>query len=212
MKDFPFFTTEYGVAGLTLKEIPYTQAAYIKILDSQEPEKLLEECIAFCKMAGAAYIYGSGHSFLEKFPFHTRILRMTQARENLLDTDAALFPVTDKTIDFWRKIYNERMSNVPNFSYMSLSDGNELLGQGSGYFIHRQEKLLGIGIASGDKIDAVIAVKAGAGEDVVLALNHALCGDRINLEVASTNERAVNLYRRMGFITAGEVSAWYKLL
>ena len=47
MKNFPFFTTEYGVAALTLREIPYQGKAYIKILDTQEPEQLLKECVDF---------------------------------------------------------------------------------------------------------------------------------------------------------------------
>lgn len=212
MKDFPVFTTDNGVASLTLKEIPYTKTAYIKIQSTLEPEKLVAECVEFCKMAGAEHIYGSNHPYLEKYPFHTQILRMISTREALPDTDAALFPVTEQTIDNWREIYNNRMSNVPNFSYMTSRDGQMLLEQGNGYYIHRGDELLGIGMASGEKMDTVIAVKPGAGEDVVLALNHALSGEQIQLEVASTNEKAVNLYRRMGFITAGAVSSWYRLL
>jgi hypothetical protein len=34
MRDIPMFTTEYGVASLVLKEIPYQAAAYITIQDS----------------------------------------------------------------------------------------------------------------------------------------------------------------------------------
>lgn len=212
MKDFPFFTTENGVASLTLKEIPYTKTAYIKIQDSLEPEKLIEECVGFCKMAGAEKILGSNHPFLEKYPLHTQIIQMTRLRDGLSDTDAALFPVTEKTIDRFREIYNDRMSAVPNASFMSISDGKELLQRGNGYFIHRGEMLLGIGIASGEKIDAVISVCPGAGEDVVLALNHALSGEQAMLEVASTNHRAIRLYERMGFIKTVEISRWYQLL
>ncbi len=212
MKDFPFFTTEYGVASLTLKEIPYTRTAYIKIQDTMQPEKLLDECVGFCKMAGAEKIYGANHPFLEQYPFHTRILRMSKRRDAFTDTDAALIPVLENTIDYWREIYNNRMSDVANFSYMSISDGKVLLRRGDGYFVHRGDVLLGIGIASGEKIDAVIAVQPGAGEDVVLSLNHALSGDQAVLEVASTNERAIGLYERMGFVKTGEVSRWYRLL
>ena len=41
MRDFPFFTTEYGVSSLVLKEIPYRSEAYIRILDAQ-PEHFRE--------------------------------------------------------------------------------------------------------------------------------------------------------------------------
>ena len=36
MKDFPMFTTEYGVASLILKEVPYRQVAFVNILEVQE--------------------------------------------------------------------------------------------------------------------------------------------------------------------------------
>ena len=69
MLDIPMFTTENGAASLILKEIPYSEAAYIKIHSSQAPEALLEECVSFCRMAGAENIYASGHVILEKYPF-----------------------------------------------------------------------------------------------------------------------------------------------
>lgn len=212
MRDIPFFATENGVASLTLKEIPYSKAAYIKIQDASEPEKLLEECVGFCKMAGAEKIYGSNHPIFENFPFHTQILQMVQLRERFSGTDAVLIPVAEHTLNQWREIYNNRMSNIPNFSYMSVYDGRELLRKGNGYFVYRGETLLGIGIASGEKIDAVISVLPGAGEDVICALNLALSGDRAILEVASVNEKAIRLYERMGFVKDCEVSCWFQLL
>ena len=57
VKDFPMFTTEFGVASLILKEIPYRSEAYIIIQDTQQPEQLLQECISFCRMCGAEKIY-----------------------------------------------------------------------------------------------------------------------------------------------------------
>ena len=41
MKDFPVFTTEYGVSSLILREVPYRQEAYIHIQDVQ-PDSLSE--------------------------------------------------------------------------------------------------------------------------------------------------------------------------
>ena len=49
MRDLPMFTTEFGVASLILKEIPYREEAYILVQSTQEPEKLLRECIDFCR-------------------------------------------------------------------------------------------------------------------------------------------------------------------
>lgn len=209
MKDFPFFSTENGVASLTLKEIPYTKTAYIKIQDSLEPKKLLQECVEFCTMAGAEKIFASGHPILDTYPFHTQIVKMSKLRDTFEDTDAALFPITDQTVKRWLDIYNRRMADVPNYSYMSQLAMKTTEGA---YFIHRGENLLGIGMASGEKIQVVISVQQGAGEDVVLALNHALSGEVAELEVASTNEKAIHLYEKMGFIKCGVISTWYCVL
>ena len=147
MLDIPMFTTENGAASLILKEIPYSEAAYIKIHSSQAPEALLEECVSFCRMAGAENIYASGHVILEKYPFHTAILEMCCPVGSIPETDAALFPLQDKTLEIWRELYNRRMKNVPNFSFMSVLDGKKLIAKGGGYFVHKSGELLGIGIA-----------------------------------------------------------------
>ena len=211
MKDIPVFSTENGVASLVLKQIPYTGAAYILIQDTLEADKLLDECISFCRMAGAESVFAANHPCLQEYPFHTALWKMSRPRDGLKDTDAALFPVTEQTADKWRELYNQRMAEIPNFSYMSESDCKELLKKGNGYFVHRQGVLLGIGIAAGDRIDTVVSVCSGAGETVVLALNQALSGDTVTLEVASVNERAVRLYKRMGFITVQELSRWHQV-
>lgn len=211
MLDIPMFTTENGAASLILKEIPYSEAAYIKIHSSQAPEALLEECIAFCRMAGAEKIYASGHVILEKYPFHTAIIEMRCPVSGIRETDASVFPLQDKTLEIWRELYNRRMRAVPNFSFMSVSDGKKLIARGSGYFIHRNGELLGIGIASDDRLDAVVSASPGEGENVVRTLCSVLTSDTAVLEVASTNERAVRLYKKMGFIPTRDISRWYKI-
>ncbi len=209
MKNIPFFTTEFGVASLVLKEIPYRGEAYIMIRDTCNPEKLLEECRDFCRAAGAEKIYGSGHTYLEKYPLHTAIWKMTVARDSLADTDAALFPVTEQTLEQWRRLYNRGMENIAGASYMTASDGKKMLSYGDGYFIYKEGILIGIGKASGDRIDTVVSVVPGAGRDLVLALNHALSGEEIHLDVASVNRPAVALYDRLGFIKTAEISRWH---
>jgi len=212
MRNIPVFSTENGVGSLTLKEIPNSGIAYIKIGASQEPAAFLQECTDFCKAVGAERIYASGHEFLEKYPFHTAVWRMSCQIDELPDTDAALFPVTEKTLECWRVRYNRAMKDVANASYMTAMDARQMLKRGDGYFVHREETLLGIGIASGETIEAVVSNQPGAGREVVLALAHALCGTQITLEVASVNERAVRLYERLGFIKNAEISRWYKIL
>ena len=209
MKNIPVFTSQYGVASLILREIPYRGEAYIKIQDSHDPEKLLEECRDFCRAVGAQRIYASGHDCLEKYPLHTAVYTMAANKDSLGDTDAAIFPVTEQTLEQWRDIYNNRMAQVDNASYMSDADARKMLADGDGYFVHREGVLLGIGKASGDRIEAVVSCVPGAGKDIVLALNHALSGEKLWLEVASANHRAIALYKRLGFIKTAEISRWY---
>jgi hypothetical protein len=178
-------------------------------LSSLEPEKLLEECIAFCRACGAEWIDAAGTDCLEKYPMITQMWLMTRDRENIGQTDACLFPMTEETMQKWLDICNERMANIPNAAYMDSKDGKELLKKGSAYFIHRNGELLGIGVAAGDFIDTVIAVKPGAGETVVQALASVLTGDTVKLWVASANERAIRLYERMGFTKVKELSKWH---
>lgn len=212
MRDIPIFTTPAGVASLTLKEIPYKGAAYVRLQKSSEPELLLKDCVDFCRAAGAEHIYATGHEILKNYPIHTAIWRLSCLKDSLPQTDAAIFPVQDKTLEKWRQIYNERMENVPNAATVTVFDGKEILEKGDGYFIHRGESLLGIGKASGDTIDAVVSVIPGSGEDVLLALCSALPGDRVTVEVASANIRALKLYNRLGFIQTEEIATWYKII
>ena len=211
MRNIPVFTTEYGVASLILESVAARKEAYVRIQSSLEPEKLIEECASFCRACGAERVYATGHEALEKFRLHTTVLQMNADRAALGDTDAFLFPLQEQTTQQWRSIYNEAMAAVDNAAWMSELGMKELLKEGSGYFIHRDGQLLGIGKASGNRIDAVVSLVRGKGADVVRALGHALSEDVVIIEVASTNDRAIALYERLGFITMRELSKWYQI-
>lgn len=212
MRDIPVFTTEAGVASLILKEIPYTAEAYIKLQDTRDQEWLLKVCCDFCAAAGAERIYASGHAMLGNYPLHTAVWQMSRLRDGLSETDAALFPVQKQTLELWRSLYNEKMKSIPNASYMTMHDAQKMLAKGNGYFVHMGDTLMGIGVASGDRIDAVIAAVPGAGRDVLLALNHALSGEQIILEVASANTRAISLYSSLHFVKTAELARWYRII
>lgn len=212
MKDFPVFTTEYGVASLVLREIPYRAEAYITIQDSLEPELLLQECVSFCRMCGAERIYAKGHAILERRPLHNVMLEMKCLRACIPDTDAALWPVQEQTLSEWRELYNQKARTVPNGAWMTETDGKAMLSRGDGYFIHRDKVLLGVGRASGSMIDWVASVVPGGGRDVVCALANAVSDDVVTLTVASANEKAIRLYEGLGFVRSRELSRWYRVL
>ncbi len=209
MRDIPLFTTDAGVAALTLSEIPYKQEAYIKLLDAHDPKMLIKDCVQFCCAAGAEHIFASGNSCLEEYPQHTVLYKMSRGLDGICDTDAALFPLQDKTLELWKSIYNERMRHVPNAATMTNNKVQEILQKGTGYFVHRDGTLLGIGVASEETVDAVISVVPGEGEQVLRALCSVLPGECVSVEVASTNIPAMRLYERLGFIVTEELSSWY---
>ncbi len=211
MQNIPMFTTENGIASLTLKEIPYTHKAYITIQDTSQPVEFLRECVDFCSAVGAEEFYAAGHHCLENFPLHTIIFEMKRPVSGLPETDACIFPVQEKTMEQWREIYNTRMSGVSNSAFMTVKDAARYVREGSAYFVHSNGKLLGIGVAKGDTIEAVISVVSGAGQDVLLSLLSALTEDVARLVVASDNQPAIALYDRLGFVKTRETERWYQI-
>ena len=211
MKNLPVFTTEYGVATLILKEIPYQETAYIILQDTLEPLLLVRECAEFCRACGAERIYARGNDALAEYPFFTAMWEMTCLRESIPDTDAALWPVQERTLTQWQEIYNQKVKTVPNGAWMTDAGAKDMLAKGDGYFVHRGDTLLGIGKASADRIDWVASVKPGAGADVVKALIHATTEDRVSLTVASVNQKAVSLYESLGFLKTAEIRRWHTI-
>lgn len=211
MKDLPVFTTEYGVASLTLREIAYQEKAYVKLQATQQPGELLEECVGFCRAVGAEEIFASGHAYLEKYPLHTAILQMQCAKDMIEETDAALWPLQPEKVRVFLEIYREKVKKVPNGAWLTDADGAKLASQGGGYFIHRGEQLLGIGIVEGNEIRFVAALVSGAGMDVVRALAGSIANETVTLEVATANQKAISLYEKLGFIPVREISRWYRV-
>lgn len=211
MRDISVFTTTAGVASLVLKEIPYKKEAYIKIQDTQEPEKLIKECYDFCCAVGAERIYARGHAFLQRYPIYATLLQMQRPLEGLPTSKAVAVPVEQRTLEQWRVLYNDRMFNVQNSATMTIDKAKKHLDMQDGYFVYLEGMLIGIGIASGQVVDAVVSLRPGAGQDVLVALAGVLEGEQISLEVALENRRAMHLYQRMGFETKREISRWYQI-
>lgn len=209
MKDFPVFTTEYGVASLILKEVPYRQTAYIHLQDTQDPEKLLEECVSFCRVCGAERIYATGHDFLERYPLHCSILEMRGRAEGA--EPASLFPVTEQTVSRWRQIYNETMRLVDNAATLEAREERRILESGGAYFVHENGELLGIGWMNDSRLEAIASTVPGTGAKILCTLQSLLYEDPMTLEVASTNKKAIRLYERMGLFQTGERSRWYRV-
>lgn len=211
MRDFPIFTTDFGLSSLTLKEIPYRKQAYICIRDVQEDffGEHLKECVDFCRMAGAEQIYATGHEKLGCYPLYTSVLEMRGEVPADPEPMASLFPVTEATVGRWRESYNQKMQQVDNAATLEARDEKRLLESAGVYFVHDNGTLLGIGWLEDGKLLALAGVVPGAGERVVHTLASVAEGEPIILEVASTNTRAIHLYEKLGFVTTREISRWY---
>ena len=211
MKDFPMFTTEYGVASLFMKEIPYKEKAYIVIHSSEQPEELLKECVSFCRICGAEEVFASGHEYLERYPLHTIVYEMqgeVQVDESKVEH---LWPVTRETVGQWREICNRRMRDIDNSATQEARDEKEILETGDAYFVHHSGELLGIGWIRDGELLELASVVPGAGERVMHTLMSILPGQVLKLQVVSTNFRAISLYERLGFIKTAEKSRWFQV-
>ena len=197
---------------MILREIPYQHCAYVRVQSSLEPDKLIDECISFCRMVGAERIYAMGDAYLEKYPFHTAMYRMVCSRESIGETDAALWPVQEHTAAEFQRIFNAKAPAIPNGAWMTDRDTKEMLQTGEGYFVHRGDTLLGIGRVYQGELRFVASVYPGAGSDVVKALCNAVTEDTVTLTVASTNTKALKLYESLGFLKNQELSRWYCVL
>jgi len=210
MRDFPIFETEYGVSSLVLREIPYRNEAYIHIRGVQQGKEAehLQECAAFCRMAGADRIFAAGEG-LQDYPVYTAVLQMRGSTHSDPEKLESLFPVTEKTVSQWREIHNRAMAGVDNGGTLEKRDEDRILKSGGAYFIHRNGTLLGIGWLEGCSLQAVAAVERGAGERIMHTLMSFIGEDTMTLEVASTNRRAIRLYEKLGFFAVEQRIVWH---
>ena len=214
MKDFPVFTTDWGVSSLILREIPYREEAYIHIQDVQPEgfEEHLKECAAFCRMAGADRVYATGTQLLQAYPEYMSVYEMRGMAWVDPEKMVNLFPVTEQTVGRWRSLMNERLRSVDNAATLTAFDEKKILQSGGAYYIHRSGELLGLGWMEDTKLLLVAAVKPGAGETVMHSLMSLVEGADMTIEVASTNDRAIRLYEKLGFMKMREVVKWYKIV
>ena len=212
MRDFPVFTTEYGVASLVLKEVPYRQEAYITIQSALQPEELLKECIAFCRMVGAERVFARGHESLNEYPVQATIYEMRGHIDVDEDRIEHLWPVTEETAGKWRDLLNQKLRNVDHASTLEKKNEKEILETGGAYFVHRGEALLGAGWIVGEELKLIASVQPGAGERILHSLLSVNQPDQLRLEVASTNDRAIRFYEKMGFVKSAEICRWHRVL
>ena len=209
MRDFHVFDTEYGVASLILKEVPYRREAYIIIQSTQQPEELLKECVSFCRAVGAERIYARGHAWVEQYPLHTIIYEMrgqARAEDSLVEN---LWPVTEETVGKWRAMMNERMTDIDNSGTLEKAGEQEILASGGAYFVHHNGELLGGFWLQDGEIKLIASVVPGGGRRVMHTLYSLVPEESLTLQVVSTNLRAIRFYEKLGFFKTRELRSWF---
>ena len=214
MKNFPVFTTDWGVASLTLKEIPYRREAYIHIQTVQPGffGEHLAECVSFCRIAGAEKVYATGSEELEAYPVHASIYEMRGVASLEEEQLKQLWPVTEETVDRWMQICNERMRSVDHAGTLEQKDREKILSCGGAYFIHDRGQLLGIGWLEENTLKAIASAVPGMGKRVAHTLLSVMPGVPLRLEVASSNEKAIRLYESLGMLKTAELERWYEII
>jgi ribosomal protein S18 acetylase RimI-like enzyme len=107
---------------------------------------------------------------------------------------------------------NQRMKGVDNAAFLTVADEKKILASGGAYFVHHNGELLGLGWMDDAKLLLVTSVKPGAGERIMHSLMSLVEGSDMTIEVASTNDRAIRLYEKLGFMKIREVVKWYKIV
>lgn len=212
MKDIPFFTTDYGVASLILKEIPYKGVAFVQIqsVQSGSEKAHLQECIGFCRAVGADRVLAAWDGDIDGYPLECIVYQMSLSWTPREPEDH-LWPVTEETVKTWREIYNEAMRPFDNHATLTAFDEKKIIASSGAYFVHSGTKLLGIGWMEEEKLLALVSLEPGMGQRVAEALFSTVYTDQITLEVVSTNLRAIRLYEKMGFVKTAVIRRWYRI-
>lgn len=208
MRNIEIFTVASGVASLILEEIPYKKIAYIKIQTTHAPEELLRECVNFCRAAGAESIIATGHSYLDQYPYHTSVYKMSASQKEFI-SDANAVLINEADLSEWIKLYNRRMADVPNAATMTYALATELLGKKQAYFVYDESECIGLGVVAENKLHSVVSLIPGRGKAVLFALATKIRGEKVLVEVSSANKRAMRLYEAVGFRTDETLSEWY---
>ncbi len=218
MKNIPIFTGSTGTASLILEQIPYQRRAYVT-LRSVLPgglETLLAECRAFCVQAGAARVLVSADEPLDFLPHVHDMLELVcrkAALPPLRDAPVALERVTEENGEDFLRCYNRLFSALDNAATYTRAGLARLLQEREAYFALCGGERAGIGELGKNELRAIGVLPAfrGLGYPLALTLLNRLDGPKLTLCVSSSNERALNLYDRLGFHVRRTLSRWYLL-
>lgn len=210
------FSSQGGTAALILREIPFTQKAYIllELVVEENLSAMISECAAFCRLCGARQCFVSRKADPLPLPHAYDIIEM-EIEKNALPTGApvSLVGIQEDNDSIYLNLYNRCFSSVSGAAAYDRSQLRRI------YLLHQKAFLallpdgtpFGFGELHENELAAVgiLPEYRGRGYDLTLSLLAHCPGPRITLTVASDNLSAQRLYQRIGFQKTRVVSSWY---
>lgn len=216
MKNIPVFTSAYGIATLILREIPWSGSAYVLVRSvwNDQTAALLEECRGFCRAVGAQAVFAAYDT--EELPAEHAydMIRMCRPKAGLpLPETLELVPLTPENSDAYLEIYNCCFKTVPSAASYDRSSLEPLYGEDLAWLARKNGSFAGVAEISKEGLEgiAVLPEFRGLGRELALAVLHMVPSPVLRLKVASTNDRAIALYERLGFQVEGLEKRWYRL-
>ncbi len=209
MKDIPAFTTENGVVSLVLRELPYSKRAYVSVISANDMKAMTEDVIGFCKALDAQELYGYADLFAGGYPLAETVFLMEGTKQAV--QTAQLQAVQEENLLRFCELYNSKMKHLKTACYMTAEEALRLVREKKAYFVQENGHTIGFGVLEENKIRSLASTAPGAGEKVIYALGSLIPGDKIFLEAAQSNEKAMRLYERLGFVCVKTLDRWYKI-
>jgi hypothetical protein len=211
MRDIPFFQWEGCVATLALSEIPYRRKAYVlvRLAPAEKLRAFMKECVAFCRMAGAQRIYASAEHPLETGVPAYALVRYVCPRAALQPVNLELTPLNAENQHLFLELQRQLFQSVDGAATYTLQDCERIKKAASGFLWMEGGTPIGIGELRNGEIGTVGVTRPGTGGTLVRALAGKLSSEVVSVQTASTNERAIRLYEKLGFRLDEVLSDWY---
>lgn len=217
MKNIPLFTSSYGLATLILREISWSGRAYVLVREiwNDAGAALLDECRSFCRAAGAAEVFAAWAEGNQALPaVHAyNMLEMSCAKAALPVGSLPLEPLCPENAEAYLEIYQQCFRDVPSAASYDHKSLEPLYDEDLAWLVPVEGGYGAIAEISRAGLEgiAVLPEHRGLGYPLAATVLQMVPNSTVHLKVASTNHRALMLYRRLGFTESGLARPWYQL-
>lgn len=216
MKNIPLFTSSFGLATLILREIPWSGRAYVLVREVWgDAAALLDECRGFCRAAGAGEVYAAWAEGFETLPAaHAYdMLAMSCQKAALPVGTLPLVPLSRENAGAYLDIYGRCFRDVPGAASYDRKSLEPLYDEELAWLVPVEGGYGAIAEISKTGLEgiAVLPEHRGLGYPLAATVLQMVPNSTVHLKVASTNHRALMLYRRLGFTESGLARPWYQL-